>query len=386
MNPACEDLDGIPVTWILGHDRFELLERVALLPLHQRVEQPREVREVVVDDRSRHAGGAGDRLDRNPAVPVLEDHSQGSVDEMLAPLGRRHTRGVATPWLARGIRRHRGTRQRHGRGLGYRQNYALVAFRQAADYDCRIAATKDISPRVHRLGTSLVNWYLIEDGGQLTAVDAGLPGFKKTLAADLATLGFSDRDIRAVILTHSDADHVGVADELQEAGAPVMIHTKDEPKLRKPGPKSGDASPLKIVAEMWRPSFWRLFGSMLLAGGARPPRINNAETFGDGEVLDVPGRPRVVPTPGHTPGHSAFHFEGHGALFVGDAMCALNPITGRTGPQLMPRPLNESNADALRSLDAIEPIDAEFVLFGHGEPWRAGVGDAVAQARIASQG
>src|SRR5207253_6232960 len=25
MNPACEDLDGIPVTWILGHDRFELL-------------------------------------------------------------------------------------------------------------------------------------------------------------------------------------------------------------------------------------------------------------------------------------------------------------------------------------------------------------------------
>jgi glyoxylase-like metal-dependent hydrolase (beta-lactamase superfamily II) len=248
-----------------------------------------------------------------------------------------------------------------------------------------MAATKDISPRVHRLGTSFVNWYLVEDGGELTAIDAGLPAFKKTLAADLATLGFSTGDIRALILTHSDTDHVGIANELKGAGARVMIHSKDEPKLRKPGPKSGDAKPINLVPEMWRPSVWRLFGSMLLGGAARPPRINDAETFSDNDVLDVPGRPRVIPTPGHTPGHCAFHFEGHHALFVGDAMCALNPITGSTGPQLLPRPLNESNADALRSLDAIEPLDAEIALFGHGEPWRAGVGDAVAQARIAAQ-
>ena len=249
-----------------------------------------------------------------------------------------------------------------------------------------IAATKDISPRVHRLGTSLVNWYLVEDGGELTAVDAGLPAFKKTLAADLTTLGFSLGDIRAVILTHSDADHTGITDQLQEAGARVLIHTADEPTLRKPGPKSGDAKPINIVPEMWRPSFWRLFGSMILAGGARPPRINNAETFDGDATLDVPGHPRVIATPGHTPGHCAFHFENHGALFVGDAMCTLNPITGRTGPQLMPRPLNESNADALRSLDAIEPLDVEVVFVGHGEPWREGVGDAVGTARTGAQG
>src|SRR5205807_8154616 len=137
----------------------------------------------------------------------------------------------------------------------------------------------------------------------------------------------------------------------------------------------GDARPINIVPEMWRPSLWRLLGSMLLAGGARPTKVEDAETFEEG-VLDVPGRPRVVPTPGHTPGHCAFHFEGHNALFVGDAMCTLNMVTGRTGPQLIARPLNESNAGALRSLDAIEPIDAAVMLFGHGEPWRGGVGDA----------
>jgi glyoxylase-like metal-dependent hydrolase (beta-lactamase superfamily II) len=189
-----------------------------------------------------------------------------------------------------------------------------------------------------------------------------------------------------VILTHSDSDHTGITDELQGAGARILIHEKDEPKLRKPGPKSGDAKPINMIPEMWRPSFWRLFGPMLLAGAARPPRINDAETFADDDELDVPGRPRVIPTPGHTIGHCAFHFAGHGALFAGDAICTLNTVTGRTGPQLMHRAFNESNADALRSLDAIEAIDAEVVFFGHGEPWRAGTADAVAQARSAADG
>jgi glyoxylase-like metal-dependent hydrolase (beta-lactamase superfamily II) len=249
------------------------------------------------------------------------------------------------------------------------------------NYHRAIAVTHDIAPRVHRLGNWAVNWYLVEDGGRLTAVDAGVPGFKGSLPADLAALGFGLGDVEAVILTHSDGDHTGVAEAMREGGARVLIHSADEPKLRKPGPKSGDAKPLKILREMWRPSLWRIFGSMVLAGAARPTKIADAETFGGGAVLDVPGHPRVIPTPGHTPGHCAFHFEEHGALFVGDAMCAMNPVTGEKGPQLMPRVMNESDALARQSLDAIEPIDAQIMLFGHGEPWRGGVGVAVAQAR-----
>jgi glyoxylase-like metal-dependent hydrolase (beta-lactamase superfamily II) len=86
-----------------------------------------------------------------------------------------------------------------------------------------------------------VNWYLVEEGARLTAVDAGVPGFKGSLAADLAALGFGLGDIEAVILTHSDGDHTGVAQALRDGGARVLIHSADEPKLRKPGPKSGDA-------------------------------------------------------------------------------------------------------------------------------------------------
>ena len=238
----------------------------------------------------------------------------------------------------------------------------------------------DIVPRVHRVINSFVNWYLVEDAGRLTAVDAGLPGFKGDLEGDLTALGFSPGDVEAVILTHSDGDHTGLVGVLHEAGARVLIHGIDEPKLRKPGPKAGDAKPLNIVPELWRPSFWRLAGSMFLRGGARPTRFEGAETFEDGS-LDVPGYPRVIRTPGHTPGHCAFLFEEHGALFVGDAMCTWNPVTGAKGAQLMPHAFNESNADALSSIASIESVEADVLLPGHGEPWREGVPAAVAEVR-----
>jgi glyoxylase-like metal-dependent hydrolase (beta-lactamase superfamily II) len=234
---------------------------------------------------------------------------------------------------------------------------------------------------VYRLGNSLFNWYLVEENGRLTAVDAGLPGFGGSLVADLATVGFALGDIEAVILTHSDADHTGLAPMMHEAGARVLIHEADDPKLRKPGPKSGDAAPQNVLVDLWRPSFWRTIFGIVQGQGFKMAKITDAETFGDGDVLDVPGSPRVIATPGHTPGHSAFYFDSHRALFVGDAMCTLNPVTHRRGPQVMPRAMNESSDQATKSLDGLESVEADVMLFGHGEPWRDGVTAAVRQAR-----
>ena len=84
------------------------------------------------------------------------------------------------------------------------------------------------------------------------------------------------------------------------------------------------------------------------------------------------------------PGHSAFYFDGPRALFVGDALCTLNPVTHRRGPQVMPRIMNESHAQALESLAALERVDADLALPGHGEPWGDGVAEAVRQARAAA--
>jgi glyoxylase-like metal-dependent hydrolase (beta-lactamase superfamily II) len=235
------------------------------------------------------------------------------------------------------------------------------------------------------MGTELVNWYLVEEGGRLTAIDAGLPGFAKGLDEELAAIDRRPEDVEAVVLTHSDADHTGLAPVFREAGARVLIHAADEETLRKPGPKTGDGSPIHLVRLMWRPAFWRFMGGMARRGGAKPPKIEGAETFAHADVLDVPGRPRVVHTPGHTPGHSALLFEDRGALFIGDELCTWNPLSGRRGPQVMPKSFNVDYDECFRSLEVLEPLSAELLLPGHGDPWE-GTPAAAAKAAVEAAG
>ena len=110
-------------------------------------------------------------------------------------------------------------------------------------------------------------------------------------------------------------------------------------------------------------------------------KISDVVTFSDGDRLDVPGRPRVIHAPGHTAGCVALHFEGHSALLVGDVLCSRNPLTGRHGVQVMPAAFAVSSAQALESIGRLDGVEAAVVGFGHGDPWRGGVGAAVAEAR-----
>jgi glyoxylase-like metal-dependent hydrolase (beta-lactamase superfamily II) len=97
------------------------------------------------------------------------------------------------------------------------------------------------------------------------------------------------------------------------------------------------------------------------------------------DVLDVPGGLRVLFTPGHSVAHSALLLQDRRVLFCGDALATLNVATGATGPML--HPFNQDRAQAVGSLNALEKVDADVVLPGHGEPWRGTPGAAVSLAR-----
>src|SRR5437773_1722509 len=103
----------------------------------------------------------------------------------------------------------------------------------------------ELAPGVWRAGTELVNWYLVEDGGRVTIVDAGLPGYRPQLDRALARMGRGLGDVAAVILTHAHADHVGIAEPVRaELGVAVHVHADDEElaRTRKPSRKNERSS------------------------------------------------------------------------------------------------------------------------------------------------
>jgi glyoxylase-like metal-dependent hydrolase (beta-lactamase superfamily II) len=121
-------------------------------------------------------------------------------------------------------------------------------------------------------------------------------------------------------------------------------------------------------------------------GGARPPKVALVDTFSDGDELDVPGRPRAIHTPGHSPGHCVLHVPREGAAFTGDALCGWNTVTGEPGPILPPPEFSNSMAQARASLERIAAIEAQTLYYGHGDPWSGGAAAAVAEAHARDTG
>jgi glyoxylase-like metal-dependent hydrolase (beta-lactamase superfamily II) len=235
-----------------------------------------------------------------------------------------------------------------------------------------------IAKGLHRIGSDLVNSYLVIDGDGVTIIDAGLPRYWQLLDSELARLGLTLDDVRALILTHGDSDHIGFAARLsREKGIRAYLHPADNDRARlevkKPNRGWGPVKAGPLAGFLWYSA---------RKGGLRSRPAGELQPAEDGQVLDVPGSPRIIHAPGHTPGSIAVHVPAADALFLGDTMTTRSVLTGVTGPK--PAPFTLEPGQAMASLARIGDVDATWVLPGHGPAWDGGVAEAVRLTREAA--
>lgn len=244
--------------------------------------------------------------------------------------------------------------------------------------------TRDVAKGIHRIEDAYTNWYLVEEGDRLTIVDCGVPTSWKSLMDALPLIDRSPSDIEAIVLTHAHFDHIGFAERARkEFQIPVWLHENDFPLTRHPTQYAHAVSRLPYLA---KPAGAPIAVALFASRAFWPKPISEVERFSEqSETLPVPGSPRIIFTPGHTLGHCALHFGDRDVVITGDAIVMLDPYTGTVGPQTVSGAATADPERGLRSLDALVETGAGLVLTGHGEPWSAGVAEAVRIARAAGR-
>ena len=240
---------------------------------------------------------------------------------------------------------------------------------------------RDAAERIHRVEDAHTNWYIVEEGDRLTVVDTGLPRSWHSLHSALSELGRKTGDIEAVVLTHGHFDHMGFARRAQdELDVTLFAHRQELSVVRHPWRYDHERSRIPYLRNA---PFLRILAEMTAMGALWVKGSETIRAFDADELLEVPGRPKVIFTPGHTHGHSSLLFEDRGAVIAGDALVMLDPYTGRAGPCLVALSATADSAQAMSSLEALGRLDAEAVLTGHGPVWRGGVREASERARAA---
>jgi glyoxylase-like metal-dependent hydrolase (beta-lactamase superfamily II) len=161
-----------------------------------------------------------------------------------------------------------------------------------------------------------VNGFLINTGSKLVLVDAGAAGlFGPTLGrlvANLKAAGYQPEQVDEIYITHMHADHVG--------------------GLTTPDGKAVFANAV-VRADMKEGGFWLAPATLEKAPAAMKDFVKGAQISlkpyvdagrfkpFEGSVELLPGI-HSLPTPGHTPGHSAYVVESKGQKMVmwGDLM------------------------------------------------------------------
>ena len=183
-----------------------------------------------------------------------------------------------------------------------------------------------------------------------TLVDTGLPGQLEQIASALSAASVQVADLKRIVITHQDIDHVGsLHDVVKASGALVLAHEIEVPFIDgTERPRFATPEMLAVRPEL-RPMVERF----------HPTPVDRS--LQDGARLEMAGGVRVVFTPGHTIGHMCLYLERSGTVIAGDA------LTASEGRLQGPNPNATSDmATAARSVQKLAELDVRAIVCYHG--------------------
>ncbi|WP_263862376.1 MBL fold metallo-hydrolase [Deinococcus detaillensis] len=194
-------------------------------------------------------------------------------------------------------------------------------------------------------------------------VDAGVPGMEDAINAELAAHGLSLQDIKQVIVTHHDLDHIGSLPAIIAAsGAQIWALEREIPMIEGDEWPQKRPKPEQVEQMMADPTVPQPRKEMIRRMSALPPvqvKVNRA--LRDGEVLPLAGGVRVVATPGHTFGHASLYLERSKTLITGDALVSEQGQLGAPRAQVTP-----DMTAASESVSKMAALDVNTIVTYHG--------------------
>ena len=178
-----------------------------------------------------------------------------------------------------------------------------------------------------------------------------IAGTEKKILKYLFGVGRASSDVRRIIITHSDGDHVGGLAALKMATSARVYANEIEAEAIAAGRASRELKPRGLRRV--------LFG--LVAGLIKTAPATVDEFLTEGQVLPALGGLRVVETFGHTPGHISLFAPSVGVLFSGDSIVSGN---GKLVPSR-----GGNTWDMNKALEAVRlqaALGAQIVCSGHG--------------------
>lgn len=223
--------------------------------------------------------------------------------------------------------------------------------------------------------TEVVNWVVLVEGDRIALIDSGYPGQADLVEESVRRAGGSMDRVEALLLTHNHVDHTGSMPALAARGVRVLAGADEAPMLR--GERVESATTGDVLVRAWRPRVLRWALTIVRLGGSSHPTVDHVEAVETGRPLDLPRSPVAISLPGHTSGHTAYHFPAPRVVVTGDALVTGHPISPVEGPHTITDFFHHDPAQVRATLPALAAVEADVILPGHGPLLRMPIARAV---------